>query len=1263
MKRLIFLLAFAASPAFAQTDYVRDWLILGSFPHADATTRLFFDFLGGEATVKPRGGETIAGRAWLLYHSPREFIDFRWSDLPFSARERCAVYAALFVQSPREQKVRLMVGSDDGITIWCNGQTVHQNDVYRGVVLDNDTVLVALKSGWNTILMKVVNGDGGYGLSARFADGEGLVLSAENPFTPDRPLTPASLSCPSPKLNFNFELNVSQQLIFSYDLPLFNSGSTAAERITVELSVGDKTIASAILPRVMGGELIRFQQRLSFRDAVQVSDRKGLSRVRLRYDGKETSRAFEFTGEILRRFFEAWQLQGWQEDRMGESSVRYTRTVIVPDDLEGLGLQIAVDIWDRWGDVSVNGTKKLARFSGDSGELLLTEKAAARDTFRIELTATSEKPIQGSALVSSTIRPRHGVIERYLKDVRFAKEIYNIDLGDQTAAATQLLGLLNARKPDRAAEILRPLNQKIASFAPEAKKLSLHLIGHAHIDMAWLWRVAETMEVTRATFQAALDNLKMYPDFHFSHGQAQSYRWIEDQHPEMFEEIQQYVKAGRWEIVGGTWVEPDANMPSGESLVRQYLYGKRYFKEKFGVTVKHGFFPDTFGHPATLPQIMAKSGIETYTFFRPWEDERMFWWESPDGSRVFAYRPANWYGTWSGIPDTLWKAAVNTQRSFAVNDAVQFFGVGDHGGGPTRRQIEQIDQLSKVTLYPDTRMSTFTEFYSKLVPQKGNAPVQRGEQNPVFEGCYTSQAKTKLLNRKAEALLPTAELFSSLAMRFGFDYPGLELREAWNRVLFNQFHDILCGSSIHEVYFDSEQYYQEAFERAETALTGALRTLASSIATLHRSKQAVPVVVFNPLNWNRTGPIETAWKSVGAAVPQIVDEKGRKVPAQVTYRSADSLRLLFVPNDVPSVGYRTFWITAGKEKKATPTDELLVLENRYFRVEVDRSSGCVSRLLDKTRKREVLRDGALGNQLQIQEDAAPMSAWVIGLRGEPKVIGPPSSVKVLESGPVRKVVRSEYLYEQSAFFMDVILYEELPRIDFRFSADWHHRQRILKVAFPLNVTDGKATFEIPYGALQRQANGHEVVAQKWVDLSSGDFGVSLLNDSRYGFDVRGSDLRMTLLRSSTDPDPKADEGRHEFSYSLYPHGGGWEAAGTVLRGYEFNTPMVAIPTDQHHGQYRPSHAFFTIKPSTVVLTALKKCEDDGSLILRVYETTGKPTQAQILFPHPVVSAAETDLIEWDERRFVTEGLKEGAIQLSLKPFEIRTLKLRLGSEQ
>jgi alpha-mannosidase len=1267
MKRILLLLiALApltglATHAFSQTDYVRDWLILGTFPHADDATRLSYDYLGPDASVSPQGGELSAGHRWRLYHSPKEFIDFLWGELPFEAREHCAVYAAFFVNSPNDQKTQLLVGSDDGITISCNRQQVHFNDVSRGLQLDDDTVTVQLKTGWNTLLLKIVNSEGGYGASARFADGEGLVLSAVNPFSPPRPLSPPSLSFIPKELDLHFALTQDNRFKAALELSLVNEGSSVAKDIVMTLSSGDQTVSRTVIPGIEGGEVLRGHQEIAFQDLVEIARKKMPVRLRLQYGGKDTAYVCDFSGKVLRNFFEPWELEGWIQERADERSVRLTRTIVVPAELSGLALRLAVDIGEKWGSLLVNGDPMLARFSGDSGELTLTSKARTGDTLRVELIVTSEKPLQGRALGSSTIRPRNDPLERYLYDVRFATEIYHADLGDQSAVLSQLFGLLQSHRFEQADEVLKPVNEKIASLAPEAKKLSLSLIGNAHIDMAWLWRVPETMEVTRATFQAALDNLKAYPDFHFSHGQAQSYFWIEQQHPDMFREIQKYVREGRWEIIGGTWVESDANLPSGESLVRQYLYGKRYFKKKFGVDVRHGFFPDTFGHPASLPQILNRSEIETYTFFRPWEDERMFRWESPDGSRVFAHHPSNWYGTWSDIPDTLWTAAFQTRQKFAASDAIQFFGVGDHGGGPTRRQIEKIELLGGLQLYPDTRMSTFSSYYGLLTPREQNTAVQRGELNPVFEGCYTSQATIKLNNRKAEALLPTAEMVSTIATRYGYDYPSREMEEAWHLVLFNQFHDLLCGSGIHEIYLDADQWYAQAFERADRVLQAALKTIALNITTTSRTK-GTPLIVFNPMNWRRTEPIELGWKSEPERVPRVLDDRGRERPVQIIRASSDSVWFQFIPTDVPSIGYKTYWITTGKGRSRSLSGDL-TLESRYFKVEIDRKSGSVSRIYDKRRKQEMLATGALANQLLIQEDDAPMSAWVIGLRGAPRSLEAPTSVKVVESGPVRKVVQTEYRFEGSSFTQDVILYADLPRIDFRTTVDWHHRKRVLKVAFPLNIQDGRATFEIPYGSIERPADGQEVVAQKWVDLSAAGYGVSLLNDSKYGFDVKGNVIRMTALRSPTDPDPKADEGRHEFSYALYPHAGSWEEGRTVLRGYEFNTPMVTQLTDQHHGVLPATYSFIETDDPNVVLSTLKKCEDDGSFILRFYETVGRGGATRLKFWQPVVGAAETNLIEWDENPIVDVAPGAGVLNVRLKPYEIKTLKLSLGKEQ
>ncbi len=1059
-----------------------------------------------------------------------------------------------------------------------------------------------------------------------------------------------------------FTLTDQNQVAGALELPFVNKGSGPATSAQLELIAGSKSYAGSSPQDIAGGEMRSFVQYLTFREAAEIAQTAAPLKVHLTYGGRDTVFSFAFSGEALTKFFAPWNFAGWEERQLDEKTVSISRKFVVPEELADLGLQFAVDIGELWGSVSVNGKPTLTRFSGDSGELWLTSNARAHDSYDIVLTVKSDKPIRGNVLAFSSLRPRQEVIEKYLLNPRFAKEIYKIDLGDQASVVSKIVELLQSHNLQALDEILEPVNERIARFVPDAKQLSLHLVGNAHIDMAWLWRYTETIEVTRATFQSALDNLKWYPDFRFSHGQAHSYQWIEQRYPDMFRQIQEYVRSGRWEIVGGTWVESDANIPSGESLVRQYLYGKRYFKQKFGVEVKHGFYPDTFGHTATLPQILSKSGIDTYTFFRPWEDERIFWWECPDGSRVLAHHPSNWYGTWSGIPDTLWTAAVNTHEKFGISDAIQFFGVGDHGGGPTRRQIEQIEQLSKVDLYPKTEMSSFDAYYQKLLSKERDAEVHRGELNPAFEGCYTSQAMIKKNNRKAEALLPTAELFSAIATKYGYDYPGDEFTDAWHKVLFNQFHDILCGSGIHEVYADAEQFYADAFDRAGTALHGALRAIAVNISTDSRVKQARPFVLFNPLNWKRSEPVEMMVRNDADQDPKIIDERGKEIPVQIIERRPDSAKVVFLANGIPSVGYRTYWIASRKQGNPRQANDL-VLENRFFRVEIDSVTGSVARIYDKLKKREVLQRGKLGNQLQIQEDDTGMSAWVIGLHGEAKAINAPSTVRVLESGKVRKIVRSEYVYEKSTFTQDVVLYADYPRIDFRFSADWQHRKRILKIAFPLSVSGGNATFEIPFGAIERPSDGHEVVAQKWVDVSNAEYGVSLLNDSKYGFDVKDGVIRMTALRSSTDPDPKADEGAHEFSYALYPHSGRWQEAQTVLRGYEFNTLVVILPVEQHVGSLPSSFSFMQFGNPSVVLTAVKKCEDDKNLIVRCYEATGKSAQERMRLWQPIARIQETDLIEWNPKPVSREGSGDAGLSFNLRPGEIKTFLITLGKEQ
>jgi alpha-mannosidase len=559
-------------------------------------------------------------------------------------------------------------------------------------------------------------------------------------------------------------------------------------------------------------------------------------------------------------------------------------------------------------------------------------------------------------------------------------------------------------------------------------------------------------------------------------------------------------------------------------------------------------------------------------------------------------------------------------------------------------------------------MSSFGSFYSSLVSQRDSVPVERGEQNSVFEGCYTSQAAIKSNNRKAEALLMSTETFATIAMSYGGEYPGEKLEQAWHNVLFNQFHDILCGSGIHDVALDADQFYAHAFAAADDVLRASLNRIASKVNTSAKNKNATALMLFNPLSWTRSGPAMIRVKTASSRAPRIIDSNGREVPSLVTDVQHDSTTVLFFAADVPSVGYKTYWITSQKPRKSRVSTDL-VMKNQWLEVAVDLKTGSVSRIYDRRAHRELLVPGQFLNQLQICEDDTQMSAWVIGLRGEPRFIDQPTSVRMVESGDLRSVIRSEYRYEQSTFVQDVILYANRRQVDFRFEGDWHHRKRLLKIVFPLAVAADTVSCDIPFAAIDRPTNGREIVAQKWIDLSSPEYGVTLVNDSKYGFDVKGSVIRMTALRSPTDPDPKADEGHHEFRYALCPHPGGWREGQSVRRGYEFNTPLIALHTGQHQGSLLPTFSFVQIDNPDLVLAAMKKSEDDSDIVLRVYEASGQPKRGTISLWNPFTDVRETNLIEWNPTALGHFAAKSRTLILDWKPTEIKTLKLSMVKSQ
>ena len=796
---------------------------------------------------------------------------------------------------------------------------------------------------------------------------------------------------------------------------------------------------------------------------------------------------------------------------------------------------------------------------------------------------------------------------------------------------------------------------------------SAQLVGHAHIDLSWLWRWEETVrDIAVNTFRGTLDQMARMKGLTFAQSQAALYDAIEKEYPDIFALIKDRVKEGTWVPVGGMWVEPDLNMTDGEALVRQLLYGKRYFRDKFGVEVTVGWNPDSFGHNAQLPQVLKKAGIDYYVFERCAPDKApVFWWEGMDGSRVLGYVPPGWYNfeLKNGVRETLAEAAPTTP----VKDFLLLYGEGDHGGGPRANDLDAITKFRRASDQPRMEFANPEKYFQKLAGQGLDLPVVKRELNFAFPACYTTQARTKKNNRRAESLLLTAEKFSSVAAFGGFRdyYPERDIDEAWKIVLRNQFHDIFDGSSIGPVYDDTEAFYQEAFERGRRALDFSLETIANDIDT---RGDGLPLVVFNPLFWDRTDAVETEAvfpADTNASGLKVLDDKGNETPCQVLDRGARDgktvWRVLFVAENVPSFGYKVFRVVPAAPGTASPSALNVTpvsLENEFFKVTLDPGTGWVTSLFDKRGGRETL--AAPGNFLEaLADEPKSMSAWELGLKGRVARVGESGArVEVVEKGPVRIVVRVTSAFRDSRFAQDLILYRGIPRLDCRLALDWQERNIMIKAAFPVAAKNSQAFFEIPFGAVSRPADGSEVPALRWIDLTdeSGQFGVSLLNDCKYGFDVKDNILRLSVVHGATNPDPEADRGRQELVYSLFPHQGSWQEAGTVQRGYELNTPLLARTAMVHGGSLPAQTSFVRVssQPGVIVSTLKKEYGYyNRGFILRAYEVFGKKTDATLEMSWSV-RAAEANLIDYSTKKLEMSGDK---VALSFEPYEIKTIKI------
>ncbi len=791
-------------------------------------------------------------------------------------------------------------------------------------------------------------------------------------------------------------------------------------------------------------------------------------------------------------------------------------------------------------------------------------------------------------------------------------------------------------------------------------------IGHTHIDVAWWWTVEQTREKVGRSFATVLKLMEEYPNYKFMSSQPQLYYFLKERYPELYARLKERVKEGRWEPEGGMWVEADCNLTSGESLVRQFMHGKKFFKDEFGVDNRVLWLPDVFGYSGALPQIMKKSGIDyfmttklAWNQFNKIPNDTMYW-KGIDGTSIFTHlittlgvgqSTEEFFTTYNGMlhPDSIMGGWTRYQNKDINNDILISYGYGDGGGGPTREMLETSIRMEKgVRGIPKVRQEFAGTYFEELHERvKDNNRVAVWEGEFYFEyhrGTYTSMARNKRSNRKSELMLMDLELLSVLALN-KLPYPAEELDAMWKKVLLNQFHDILPGSSIKEVYEVTKKEYKELSEKAEAIIDNCLTELTG---------KGEGVTIFNTLGFLRDDVVNLGDINAEA----LKDEIGITYPVQ---KSADGAVAYL--KGIPAKGSKTFEIVSKTEQAKPFSLNGNSLETPYYTIEID-EQGLFTSIYDKQNDRQVLQSGMQGNLFRMYEDKPIYyDNWDIDIFHTEKFwdVTEVSRMEWTEVGEVRATLEIERNISNSLIRQKIYFYADSRRIEFNTYVDWKEHQHLLKVHFPVNIHSDEATFDIQFGNLTRKVHSNtswdvarfESCGHKWIDLSEGHYGVSLLNDCKYGHSVKDGNMAITLIKSGIEPNPTTDQEEHFFTYALYPHAETWRAAGTVMEAAKVNQPAFA----RQGGNPGTAFSFVSVNKPNVMIETVKQAEDGNGVVIRIYEYENSLTKAQISLDRAaeIVSIEECNLIE----EFIeTVPKTENGFEIEIKPYEIKTYRIK-----
>lgn len=941
-------------------------------------------------------------------------------------------------------------------------------------------------------------------------------------------------------------------------------------------------------------------------------------------------------------------------------------------------------------DVYVDGTLRFSEktwMDFKNPEIILTDHAVPGQLFKVavKLELGESCYFSGTCSMNWVIEAVDDLefeISSFRQELVYAANFEEVNSTLPEVCKTIAECLENKEGVQKLIEKIRYSRENLRPMEAAAKNHTVHLIGHAHIDMNWFWSMEETHDLIRRDFGTMAAIMEEIPAFKFSQSQCACYEMAEKLYPQIFKKMKRFIKSGNWDVTASTWVEGDLNMSSGESIVRHILYSKKYLKEKFNIEPKIMWCPDTFGHSGNVPQICKKAGIPYYyfmrcgkqynlpndsksCFFQDGAESPIFWWEGIDGSRVLAYNSS--YNADTNT-DAILKISTKLQEKNSLANSMFVYGTGDHGGGPARRDIKRAQQLASYPTMPAIEFSTTHTFFDSVVKEKSSdIGVEKGELNFVFDGCYTTHSNIKSYNRKCENMLVGTEALAVICNLYGLPYDKGLFEECWHAALFNQFHDIFDGSGVSATY----DYSTETAEKTLNSLTTANENYMSWLgARIKKTGRGIPVVLCNTIGWERSEYVKIELTDATKKCCSAVDANGIRLPSQVVGEY-----LYVYVAEMPAMGYKVIYLDEEAYttvyKAIEESADFYEAETDLYHIEIKKSSGEIVSLYDKANRKYIVRKELVGwmprngvlNTLSVYNEApTPMSSWSIGPVASIQNLINGAESSIFADGPLVKIIRVKHTFGKSQIAQDIIVYQNNPRIDFSTSVEWNETGDIdreaptLRARFVPDIDNSKSTCEIPFGAVDRPCRDMEVPALKWIDISDEDYGFSLLNNCKYGHRIIGNAMEITLIRSGWEPDPASDVGHHEFVYSIFPHRAGWQESETIKEGYCLNNAIrTAFIRENDQGNLPDTCGFIEVQGKNVVISAFKSAEADDGFILRLYNGDSTEKEVTVNLAFEVNGICEVDLNENAIESVV--ALSGRSFQYKMSSFEIRTFKL------